>query len=164
VLCWETDEERDIIVAEHDGYKRLNDGVTHRRTVRFEKSDRLWMIEDSLYGTGEHSLSFRFHFADGLELSLDAQRRVRACDKLTGARLFILALGLMDAPVFEPRHVSRDYGEKSASVSVCWSVRRSVPCGFRWALVPACADEDELERLSLASRLSKTKQIINRQD
>jgi uncharacterized heparinase superfamily protein len=72
VLRWETTKERDIIIAEHDGYKRLADGVTHRRTVRFEKPDRLWMIEDSLYGAGEHDLSFRFHFAEGLELSLEA--------------------------------------------------------------------------------------------
>jgi hypothetical protein len=152
VLRWETTPERDIITAEHDGYKRLTEGVTHRRSVRFEKPYRLWMIEDSLHGTGEHSLSFRFHFADGLELGLDAQGYVRACDKMTGARLFIVALGSMDAPVLEPRYVSRDYGEKSASVSVCWRVRARVPCGFRWLLVPACANEDERERLSLIEK------------
>jgi hypothetical protein len=152
VLRWETTKERDIIVAEHDGYKRLNDGVTHRRSVRFEKPDRLWMIEDSLYGAGEHDLSFRFHFAESLELSLEAEGRVRALDKMTGARLFILALDLMDALVFEPHFVSRDYGEKSASASTLWTVHALAPCSFRWALVPACAGEDELKRLSLIEK------------
>ncbi|HUQ30747.1 MAG TPA: alginate lyase family protein [Pyrinomonadaceae bacterium] len=152
VLRWETTPERDIIVAEHDGYKRLNDGVTHRRTVRFEKPDRLWMIEDSLFGEGEHNLSFRFHFAEGLELSLEAGGHVLARDKMTGARLFILALDLRNAPEVEPRFVSRDYGEKSASAAALWTVRASAPCIFRWALVPACAGEDEKERLSLIEK------------
>jgi hypothetical protein len=152
VLRWETTKERDIIVAEHDGYKRLADGVTHRRTVRFEKPDRLWMIEDSLYGAGEHDLCFRFHFAEGLELSLEDVGRVCARDKMTGARFFILALDLMDALAFEPRFVSRDYGEKSASASALWTVRANAPCSFRWALVPVCAGEDESKRLSLIEK------------
>jgi hypothetical protein len=149
VLRWETGRERDIIVAEHDGYKRLAEGITHRRAVRFEKRERLWLVEDSLSGAGEHVFRFRFHFAGELETGVRAQGIVSACDKMTGARLFIVALDIDDAPEFEPRFMSRDYGAKSASVSVCWTVSAAAPCNFRWALVPACAGEDETERLSL---------------
>jgi hypothetical protein len=151
VLRWESGPERDLVVAEHDGYKRLAEGITHRRAVRFEKRARLWIIEDSLLGAGSHTFRFRFHLAEGLETSLltGAQEKVRACDKMSGARLFIVALDLGDAPLFEPRFVSRDYGQKSASVTVCWSVSAHAPCNFRWAIVPACAGEDERERLSL---------------
>jgi hypothetical protein len=150
VLRWETGNERDIIVAEHDGYKRLADGIKHRRSVRFEKRERLWIVEDSLTGAGSHVFRFRFHFAEGLETSVQAQATVRACDKMTGARLFVIALDLNDAPDFEPRFISRDYGAKSASRSACWTVSAAAtPCRFRWAIVPACAAEDETERLSL---------------
>jgi hypothetical protein len=155
VLRWETGRELDIVVAEHDGYKRLAEGVTHRRAVRFEKRERLWLIEDSLSGAGEHVFRFRFHFAGELETSLRAQGIVSACDKMTGARLLVVALDAEDAPLFEPRFMSREYGAKSASLSVCWTVRAATPCSFRWALVPVCAREDETERLSLIESFRK---------
>jgi hypothetical protein len=153
VLRWETGPERDIIVAEHDGYKRLTEGVTHRRSVRFEKRERLWIVEDSLTGAGEHVFRFRFHFAENLETSVvRAPGIICACDKMTGARVFVAALDPGVEPEFEPRFISRDYGAKSPSVSACWTIRVAAPCNFRWAIVPACAGEDETERLSLIAR------------
>jgi uncharacterized heparinase superfamily protein len=153
VLTWETRPERDLIVAEHDGYRRLAQGIAHRRTVRFLKRERLWIVEDALSGEGEHSFTFRFHFAEGLETSVRAQGIALACDKMTGARLFVVALDGSDAPALEPRFVSRDYGAKRASVSACWKMRATAPLVLRWALVPACAGEAEEERLSLLARL-----------
>ena len=152
VLRWETGDERDIIIAAHNGYKRLAEGVTHARKVQFEKRERLWIVEDSFSGTGEHVFRFRFHFVPDLETSVRAQGMVRACDKMTGAQLFVAALDLDVAPEFEPRFMSRDYGAKSASISVCWTVRAATPCKFRWAIVPVCAREDESQRLSLMAR------------
>ncbi|MDT4896515.1 MAG: hypothetical protein QOH25_1592 [Acidobacteriota bacterium] len=157
VLRWETNLEHDIIIAEHGGYKRLAEGITHRRTVRFDKHERWWIVEDSLSGTGRHVFRCRFHFAGELETSVRAQGIVRAYDKMTGAQLLVVALDLNDVPEFEPRFMSRDYGAKSASVSACWTVRAAAPCRFRWALVPACAGEDEQERLSLIARYAREK-------
>ncbi len=161
VLRWETGREHDLIIAEHDGYKRLAEGVTHRRSVRFEKRERWWIVEDSLTGAGEHVFRFRFHFAENLETSMRAQGIICACDKMTGARLLVAALDLDSEPEFEPRFISRDYGAKSASVAACWTVRDTVPCKFRWAIVPACAGEDETERLSLIAGYAGKE---NRQD
>jgi hypothetical protein len=153
VLRWETGPEHDIIVAEHDGYQRLAAVVTHRRAVQFLKRERLWKIEDALSGTGEHLFRFRFHLAEDVESSVHAQGIVRACDKMTGAQLFIVALEMAEgAPEFEPLFRSRDYGAKSATFSVCWTVRAVAPCKFSWALVPVCAGEDVRERLSLIAR------------
>jgi hypothetical protein len=152
VLNWETSAEHETIVAEHDGYQRLAEGVTHRRGVRFLKRERLWIIEDSFSGAGEHLFRFRFHLAEDLKVSLHAKGIVSAFDEMTGARLFIVAFDLEDTLEFEPRFRSRDYGAKSATVSACWTVRAVAPCTFRWALVPACAAEDEQERLSLLAR------------
>ena len=157
VLGWETGDEHETIVAEHDGYQRLAEGVTHRRAVRFLKRERLWIIEDSFNGAGEHLFRFRFHLAEDLEISLHAPGVVRAFDEMRQARLFIVAQDLSEEPAFEPRFRSRDYGAKSATVSACWTVRAVAPCKFGWALVPACAGEDEQERLSLIARLSLTK-------
>lgn len=148
ILSWETSAEHDLIVAEHDGYQRLTEGIRHRRSVRFLKRERLWIIEDSLFGAGEHRFRFRFHLAEDLKVSLQAEGTVCALDEVTGARLFIIAQDLKVEPEFEPRFRSRDYGAKSATVSACWTVRTAAPCEFRWILVPACAAEDEQQRLS----------------
>jgi hypothetical protein len=72
---------------------------------------------------------------------------------MTGARLYVVALDSSDAPELEPRFISRDYGAKSASVSACCKIRATVPLVLRYALVPACASENEEERLSLIAEL-----------
>jgi Heparinase II/III-like protein/Heparinase II/III N-terminus len=152
-LRWETSAENDLVIAEHEGYRRLAQPVTHRREARFDKRNRLWIIEDGLTGAGEHHFSFRFHFADDLEIKVRADSTVQACDKMTGARLFVLSLDAGDAPELEPRFISRDYGAKSASLIACWKTRARLPFARRWCLVPVCASDDEEQRLSLAAKL-----------
>ena len=66
VISWKPGAAADLVVAEHYGYQRLSQLVTHRRTVRFNKADRFWLIEDELTGEGTHECAFRFHIAPGL--------------------------------------------------------------------------------------------------
>jgi hypothetical protein len=153
VLKWESTPEQDIVAAEHDGYKRLAHPVKHTRTVRFLKRERLWIVEDSLSGEGEHIFHFRFHFTEGLETSVRAQGSALAHDKMTGARLYVVALERNDVPELESRFTSRDYGAKSASVSACWKIRATVPLVLLWAIVPVCTGEGEEKRLSLVADL-----------
>ncbi len=160
VLKWVTTPEFDMVVAEHDGYRRLAQPVTHRRAVWFKKQERCWIVQDTLSGEGEHVFRFRFHLAEGLETHVRAQGIVSACDKMTGARLFVCALDLDSAPELEPRFVSRDYGAKSATHSLCWSVKASAPRVFHWGLVPVCAGDDEAARLELVERLKNSEAII----
>lgn len=156
VLRWETTSERDLVVAEHDGYRRAPAPITHRRAVEFNKRERWWMIEDSLEGSGEHLFRFRFHLAPGLETSIHGDAIVRACDKIKDVRLFIAPLDLDERPELEPRFASIDYGAKSPSVSACWTVRAMAPLTARWALVPVCAGEDEDARLNLIGKTFAT--------
>src|SRR5437764_12437384 len=145
--------ESDKVMAEHDGYRRLAQPVTHRREVQLDKRKRFWIVEDTLSGAGEHLFCFRFHFADGLETNVRPDGAVLAYDKLTGARLFVWALDAEDAPELEPRFVSRDYGAKSASLSACWKIRAGVPLRRRWAIVPVCLSDNEEKRLGLTAHL-----------
>lgn len=99
VLEWKTNDEFDKVVAEHYGYS-----VTHRRTVTFDKRERLWLIDDEFFGDGEHLYEARFHFAPdaaGLEISL---------------------LNHDIEPVLESQSVSRDYGEMRDAASACWRI------------------------------------------
>ncbi len=117
VIEWQTNENSDKVVAEHYGYTRLPQPVTHRRTVIFEKRERSWLIEDEFAGEGEHLCELRFHFAPGVEVRVhDNSIEARAGD----ASLTVTSEG---APVLESQPVSRDYGEMSDAVSVCWATR-----------------------------------------
>jgi hypothetical protein len=158
-LRWETTRERDLVVAEHEGYRRLPKPVTHRRTVEFNKRERLWTIEDALTGEGEHTFRFRFHLAPGIEASVHADTILCACDKIKGGRLYIAPLGLQERPELEPRFASIDYGAKMPSHSACWTVRSGLPLKLRWALVPVCAGEERDARLELIARLRRERQI-----
>ena len=154
VISWQSDSEADVVVAEHAGYQRLPQPVTHRRTVQFDKQKRFWRIEDRLSGEGTHDLAFRFHFAPGLEVSVRPDETIDVCDKMNLARLLIVASGTAAEPVLELRFSSRDHGAKEQSVSVCWRVRASMPFTAQFVLIPVCAGEVTSERLRLSGDLT----------
>ncbi|HKC64352.1 MAG TPA: heparinase II/III family protein, partial [Pyrinomonadaceae bacterium] len=160
VLFWEIAEEFDTITASHDGYKRLTQPITHTRAVRFNKRERLWIVEDTLSGNGEHTFRFRFHFAEKLDTAVLADGIVRAYDKMTGTRLFVAPLGLEAQPELELQYVSRDYGQRSESVSACWTVRATAPLIVGWAIIPICGDQDEGELQGMVERLREHRKIV----
>jgi hypothetical protein len=154
VLKCEIGSDVDLIVAEHSGYLRLSSPVTHRRTVRFEKSNRYWKIEDELTGEGTHDLAFRFHVAPGIEVNETADQ-IELRNRTTGERLLIKCHEpggageqvSLSQPELEPQFSSTDYGVKEGSVSVCWKINTTMPFGLRFLLIPIGAGEDEKERL-----------------
>jgi len=163
VLKCEIGSETDVIVAEHDGYQRISSPVTHRRTVRFEKTNRYWNIEDELIGEGTHELAFRFHVAPGIETRVKSDDIVELRDKANDARLVIRCQKpdtgwggeggpvSLPLPELESQFSSTDYGAKEESVSACWKINTTLPFGLRFQLIPICAGEDERERLRMVS-------------
>jgi hypothetical protein len=150
VLAWDIKPERDSLLAEHYGYTRLSEPVTHRRSIHFEKRERYWKLEDTLAGEGEHVFRFYWHFAEALDVTVEADGLLRACDKMTGARLLLSAQGGFAPPSLEPRYASRDYGEKHETVAACWTLRARAPVTAHWLIVPVCLGEDESARLEVA--------------
>jgi len=153
VLKWETNGEFDYIIAEHDGYRRPDQPVTHRRSVRFDKRNRFWLIEDVLSGAGQHELATRFHFNAGLETSVYNGTAVLARDLNSGARLLVQSLDREKQPQLDAQFTSRDYGEKRSSVAATWQFDASIPVKLLWLLLPVCPHEDERERLARAQRV-----------
>jgi uncharacterized heparinase superfamily protein len=151
-LHWESSDQRDLVIAEHYGYKDLSSGhITHRRAVMFEKTERYWLIEDTLSGSGRHTFRFCFHIAPGLEVLPKADGLTEIGDNENNARLLIASLDLRKEPAAEPRWFSRDYGTKIPSVALCWKLEAEAPLHVRWLLVPICAGEDRGTRLALVS-------------
>ncbi|HET9713718.1 MAG TPA: alginate lyase family protein, partial [Pyrinomonadaceae bacterium] len=115
VLAWETGEDIDRVVAEHYGYAP----VVHRRSVTFDKRERMWLIDDEFFGDGEHVYEVRFHFDAGLDVIVRGTS-VEALDGEVGLR--ISALNCDVTPILEPQPVSRDYGQMSDAISACWRI------------------------------------------
>lgn len=61
LLDWNFTEEMEYAIAEHEGYRRLDYPITHRREVYYKRSNQ-WSIIDKVVGTGRHLFELYFHF------------------------------------------------------------------------------------------------------
>lgn len=160
VTFWETGLEFDRVTAEHSGYRRLQNPLTHRRAVTFNKKDRWWLIDDELIGNGENNLSIRFHFDAGLEVRSD-EGMVVGHDKSSGARLIILPITLGSGPALELQATSRQYGQKQESIAACWKTTRK-DAKLSWLIVPVCAGENKEERLQVCRDTARRSPVVAR--
>lgn len=58
---WISTERFDYFEGHHDGYERLEQAATHRRSILFLRND-YWIIRDFVETAGEHDYSLNFHF------------------------------------------------------------------------------------------------------
>jgi hypothetical protein len=61
LLSYQNTAEEGMIVAEHHGYERLSDPVTHRRSVRFDKRRSEVTVTDSFLCRRKHHVEVFFH-------------------------------------------------------------------------------------------------------
>jgi Heparinase II/III N-terminus/Heparinase II/III-like protein len=149
LLLWETSQDFDRVSAEHYGYGRLKSPVTHRRSIVFDKQRRCWLVEDEFLGDGEHSLSIRFHFDAGLEVT-KREDCVAAHNVASDVKLLICGVGLESEPQLEPQLTSRNYGERRESISACWKLEGK-PSMLSWLIVPVCSGESENDRMRVCT-------------
>ena len=153
IVDWQTSPERDVVSAEHFGYTRLEKPVVHRRTVGFNKTEKFWLIEDKLTGTGDHKFSFTFHLAPGINLNKIDQTTVQVGDN--DARvLYIRAIGIDAKHEVVSAFASQNYGHKETSLILRWNVRSYSPFTVRFLIIPSGPNENRASRLELLQRLT----------
>ena len=64
--------EEERLIAEHDGYARLQDPVLHRRELCFAPASATLTVRDELPCRGEHQLELFWHFAEDCEVGSTA--------------------------------------------------------------------------------------------
>ncbi|WP_205010702.1 heparinase II/III family protein [Nitrosomonas oligotropha] len=69
---WESDQNRDCLIASHDGYARLPDPVVHRRKIEFLKNEGIIRVEDVLECAKEHTIELNWHFAEMCEVRIES--------------------------------------------------------------------------------------------
>ncbi|RME57492.1 hypothetical protein D6779_08585 [Candidatus Parcubacteria bacterium] len=112
VQAWQSTPAYDLLVAEHYGYTRLPEPVTHRRAFYLDKTESFCWIRDELAGTGQHRVEWFFHFHQGVQYQLDTQgvllKQEQHC-------MWLISLECIDAkklpPIVNIDKQSNSYGQ-----------------------------------------------------
>jgi hypothetical protein len=139
---WESDQDADILDAEHAGYQRLPDPVTCRRRVIFVKPD-YWLIVDDIDGAADHRLEVTFQFAPTVRIAAGCDGWVRA-ETPGGRALWMLTVA--STPVqttvacgeLEPIRgwISPDYGQRQPAPALVISAAATLPWRALTLLLP----------------------------
>lgn len=76
LIEWSPNEQGGTVSAEHDGYTRLADPVTHRRSVTLD--DALIVIRDDIDARARHEVTQYWHFSEHCQVRGTGRGRFRA--------------------------------------------------------------------------------------
>jgi hypothetical protein len=76
VLEFVSTAQFDRLVAEHDGYRRLKDPVTHRRELLLDHETTAVTVVDEIFCRGSHTVEMFWHFAESCEVTLEGGRAI----------------------------------------------------------------------------------------
>ena len=146
--------------GEHDGYKRLNDPVNHRRTVLSLPNDR-WLVVDHLNADRPHHYDLQWLLCDAeygvRELAHGYGLWLKLPDSLLPDSRILVKMGLLEGdasfsivradPLSTRGWRSQYYGDKQPAISALLETDRSTACF--WSFFGIDSDEVELleERL-----------------
>jgi hypothetical protein len=122
-------EGRQTLLAEHDGYRRLADPLTHQREWNYEQAVRTLTVIDRLSSRGKHDLAWFWHFAETVAVSLEPDRVIA---RVPGWRVEFTAPAACDPPLLlrgseQPMGgwISRRFQQKTPTSTVTWRARGS---------------------------------------
>jgi len=124
---WVTHPWIDYFDGDHDGYRRLEAPVTHRRSVLFVKNGAYWIVRDVVRSASEHRVDLHWHWASGFVLSVvdDHTLIARSVESIAGG-LLLQVFGSGGCFSCDQRDVSPSYGvrQSSAHTVFCCEPRR----------------------------------------
>jgi hypothetical protein len=125
----------EYVEGEHDGYRRMPQGVIHRRRLLFIPPEA-WLVVDDFRGSGEHTFDFRYHFpADAA--AAEPQLRPIASQPVKTVRT--------------AGWVSRGYGEKKPCSTLRATFTSPVPAAAMAFLLPDGRRGAAVRQLALES-------------
>lgn len=133
--------------AEHDGYGRLPQGVTHRRRLLHIPAE-YWIVLDDFRGPGNHTYDFYYHLAPDVEVSSlereNAQLLLRS--EQAGLLLCLHASRPLETEIIRGRTepiaawVSSGYGEKKPGATLRAAMAGQAPAAAMTFLSLAAKD------------------------
>lgn len=108
---WSSNLSQDRFIGEHYGYHCIPGGVTHRREIKYDKSNCRFNIIDSLYGKGQHKVEIFWHFDPKIEVCVD--RNSYFCESSITHHKYVVAVGFKTKLRLERQPVYESYGASS---------------------------------------------------
>lgn len=130
-LQFESSETTVVYHGRHDGYQRFSGAIIHERRFELDRSSGTLRIDDSLKGSGSHSLQWSFHFAPGVAVSASTRGIVLAA----GSDQWILHINRAMTPVIGQDSYSPSYGVALPSIVVSYSVTADLARESQWRFV-----------------------------
>lgn len=140
--------------ASHSGYERLPEPVRHRRVV-FHPKGSFWLVRDIAAGRGLHSLETNWHFAPGIQVSLQTNAFIASTKDSQNEH----SLGLI--PVEDPNwrceisidQISPAYGSLEQVHVLRCATRVAAPAEHAMLLLPAYSREHQgkFSRLAMSA-------------
>jgi hypothetical protein len=138
-ISWTTSTGFDYVDAEHDGYSRYRDPVTHRRAVFFVRPE-YWVVVDQLMGRRKHSVEMLYH-TPCVEHEFDRNSLTFRTQELA---IIPVAAEDLDVNILEcaeePIHgwFSPCYGVRVPSATLVYSFTGELPCVMATILHTEC--------------------------
>lgn len=126
-LRWEPSDSGGTVVGEHDGYGRLGDPVTHRRSITLGNDPRQVVIRDELIANDGHDLALYWHLAEHCRAKLIEPHRYEidfgggTITMEFDSALSVSAVGGSEDPIMG--WVSRAYHRKEPTTSLVATCR-----------------------------------------
>lgn len=108
---WHSTDERDLLDAEHSGYRRLVCPVSHRRMFSFDKRANTLEVTDTLRGAGEHIAEWYFHYDHGVDVERTSDSLFLAHSGGVTLHMTVTSTHPLNTAI-EEGWVSRSYGTK----------------------------------------------------
>jgi hypothetical protein len=161
INSWQSDERYDLLDAEHYGYRRLAEPLTHRRIMTFNKREAYWLLDDIFTGSGNHLFDFFFNFDAGLKSTIESDFRVISKGEAAGLAIVPVynRSKLLDWQSDFPQQANWQYAIKKScrwlspsyrtrlrSSGIIYRLQQSVPFISSFALIPFRLDDEERAR------------------
>jgi hypothetical protein len=123
--AWECDAGKDFFEGSHDGYERLSDPVTHRRSIEFDKKSHVIRVADTLTCKEPHRVEIFWHFAEIYQVQAKDNEITAHC----GNQVTVMAMPGCDwSPVVNSGQedppmgwIARCFDQKRHSPTVVWA-------------------------------------------
>ncbi|HEY2035760.1 MAG TPA: alginate lyase family protein, partial [Steroidobacteraceae bacterium] len=112
-----------LLVAHHNGYRRLDDPLIHRRTWRYDTASATLLIADELLCSGAHTAEIFWHFAPECQVTCEARRITAERD---GLRLELEAPDSLTVDLVRGRIPGRDAERPLGWVSAGFDLKAPV--------------------------------------
>jgi len=158
------------VIAEHDGYTRLDDPVVHRRAVVLVGDDGAVLVVDRLRAAGRHRYSQRWPFHPSLEVADQGSRHMLVRSERAGVLVLVSAPGEFDLRVArgEKNPLVGWWSNRLESVVPAWlaavDLEAEGTVELATLVIPFVGDAPEIDDLglSLESRSSSSLVTVGR--